>query len=110
MELDSRGMSRDKHNCFYTLKILALLKPKKRWSQIMYIKYILQYREKEQLLFQKAAYPVNSVYSVPLNFVDAEVDVTPNVLRSESNAKSHTFTYAYSTSSEKSLLRVPSAT
>lgn len=76
----------------------------------MYIKYILQYREKEQLLFQKAANPVNSVHSVPLNFVDAEVDVTPNVLRSESNAKPHTFTYAYSTSSEKSLYRVPSAT
>lgn len=95
---------------FLHLKDSSLVKAKKRWSQIMYIKYILQYREKEQLLFQKAANPVNSVYSVPLNFVDAEVDVTPNVLRSESNAKSHTFTNAYSTSSMKSLLRVPSAT
>lgn len=90
---------------FLHLKDSSLVKAKKRWSQIMYIKYIFQYREKEQRLFQKTA---NPVYSMSSDLVDVEADVTPNVQRSENDTETHTV--MSSISNKKPLSRLSSAT
>lgn len=70
---------------FLHLKDSSLVKAKKRWSQVMYMKYILQYRGKVQRLFHKTTNHVNSVYSEPLDLFDVRVDVKPNSLQPEND-------------------------
>lgn len=91
---------------FLHLKDSSLVQAKKRWSQIMYIKYILQYREKEPHIVQKPTNPVNSFYSVPSDLVDREADFTSNVQRSENDAKA----LAHTVISSRSNTKVSSAT
>lgn len=68
---------------FLHLKDSSLVKAKKRWSQVMYMRYILQYRGKIQRLFHKTTSHVNSVYNEPIDLFDVRVDVKPNSLQSE---------------------------
>lgn len=91
---------------FLHLKDSSLVQAKKRWSQIMYMKYILQYREKELHDVQKPTNPVNSFYSVPSDLVDGEADFTSNVQRSENDAKAR----AHTVISCRSNTKVSSAT
>lgn len=91
---------------FLHLKDSSLVQAKKRWSQIMYMKYILQYREKELHIVQKPTNPVNSFYSVPSGLVDREADFTSNVQRSENDAKA----LAHTVISSRSNTKVSSAT
>lgn len=70
---------------FLHLKDVSLVKAKKRWSQVMYMRYILQYRARFHRLCQKPENPLN--YNVS-DLID--VNIETDVVRSDTQTSNGT--------------------
>jgi chitin synthase len=65
---------------FLHLKDNSLVKGKKRWSQVMYMRYILNYRANVHKMYRKSSGPLNSMRNDSCEFVNVGISINEQTI------------------------------